>query len=103
LYLPLLSPFCVFYILAHLGSFCALFIYKTHPNTSTVRNDIVKLDNVTVTAPAAVFNSALGTGSSLTLTQGAAPSATQTAVTTVMVKAGTTSVAVIELSLNRVT
>jgi predicted choloylglycine hydrolase len=39
LYLPLLSPFCVFYILAHLGSFCALFIYKTHPNNRLNKNN----------------------------------------------------------------
>ncbi|OPJ64379.1 Ig-like domain-containing protein [Clostridium oryzae] len=78
-------------------------ITPSQTNTSMINHDIVKIGNVTVTAPASVLNNALGDGTGLTLSQSAAPKSTQTAAQAAVSKVNGTVVAAVKINLNRTT
>jgi Listeria/Bacterioides repeat len=78
-------------------------ITPSQTDASTVNNAIVDIGNVTVTIPTAVANNALGNGTGLTLSQSAAPQATQAAAQDAAAKGNSTAVAVISIDLTRTT
>jgi uncharacterized repeat protein (TIGR02543 family) len=78
-------------------------ITPSQTNTSTVKDNIVKIGNITVTAPASVLNNALGDGTGLTLSQNVAASSTQTAAQAAAEKVNGTAITVIDIKLSRAT
>jgi hypothetical protein len=79
-------------------------ITPTQTNSSTVSNVTVALGSVTVTAPSSVFNSALGSSgtSTLSLAQTSTSTATQTAVNAAAASKGIIPVSTLDIDLTNV-
>lgn len=79
-------------------------ITPTQTNSSTVSNVTVALGSVTVTAPSSVFNSALGSSgtSTLSLAQTSTSTATQTAVNAAEASSGITPISTLDIDLTNV-